>query len=70
MTKEDEEFLARVAKEEAEEGLVLERDIDAAYVHKVVKRLIGTPPAPKQQRVRKHRADQDHARKLQSRSGK
>jgi len=43
----EERRLARVAKEEAEHGVMLEADADAANLHKIVKRLIETPPAPK-----------------------
>ena len=53
MKKEDEELLARVAKEEAKHGLELEPDTDDASLHKIVKRLIDLPPTPKPERLRK-----------------
>lgn len=52
MKKEDEELLARVAKEEAEEGLVLELNVSETPLHKTLKRLIDMPPTPKHQRTR------------------
>jgi hypothetical protein len=60
MHKEDEELLTRVAKQaETEDGLVLDETRDPSPFHKVIKRLIETPPAPKQQGKR-------HARRKQA----
>jgi|HubBroStandDraft_5_1064220.scaffolds.fasta_scaffold869970_2 hypothetical protein len=47
MYKEDEELLARVAKEKPE---LLDANIDEEHFHEVVGKLIKTPPAPKQKR--------------------
>ena len=48
MRKEDEELLDRMAKEAAGEGLEFNETDDRSVFHKVVKRLIETPPTPKQ----------------------
>jgi hypothetical protein len=53
MRKEDEEFLARVRKEEEKHGLVLRPEVSAAGFGQLMKRLIDKPPAPKR---RKHKA--------------
>jgi hypothetical protein len=50
MTKEDEEFLTRVAKEKPE---LLEVEGDEGHFHAVVDRLIKTPPQSKQKPKRK-----------------
>jgi hypothetical protein len=53
MTKDDTQFLARVAKEAPE---VLEADINGADFEKLVKRLANTPPVPKQKRRKRRPA--------------
>jgi hypothetical protein len=53
--REDEQLIARLQKEAEREGLEFDDTRDPGVFHKVVKRLIETPPAPKQQR-RKGRA--------------
>jgi hypothetical protein len=64
MYKEDEELLARVAKEKPE---LLEVDVEEEYFHTVVNKLIKTPPVPKNARNRQRLTGQGRARKPQSR---
>jgi hypothetical protein len=52
MLKEDEELLKRLQKERDEHGLVLENNVDERGFHKVLKRLIDEPPAPKMKKRR------------------
>jgi len=63
MHKEDEELLARATKEAANEGLEIDENRDPSLFHKVVRRLIETPPAPTVERG-KH-AKQRRGRKRQ-----
>ena len=62
MRKDDEEFLARVRKEEKEHGLELRPDIPAKGFHELMRQLISKPPAPK--RLTKSKANRrKHNRK-------
>jgi hypothetical protein len=53
MHKEDEELLARVAKEKPE---LLDANVVEGHFHAVVGKLIETPPAPKQKRRKRRNA--------------
>jgi len=46
----DDKMLARLKHEQDKHGLVLGENTDEDTFHKVVKRLIDEPPAPKQKR--------------------
>lgn len=50
MNQEDEEFLARIQKEQDEHGLELKESVDRGGFDKIMKRLIEEPPAPKRKR--------------------
>jgi hypothetical protein len=63
MNKADIDLLARVAKEETEHGLEFKPDTEDAHLHKVIHRLIKTPPTPKAERGKREK--QQRGRKRQ-----